>query len=280
MSTKIYTGFRLEAESFEAASRAIDDFQQNLEPRIDEKLGKLLVNIATKKLDDIHLGKASPKKTSLLMEAWHEYMDSAAERKRGGESRPGWDFGVSLTLLPFEGKVYGIFYSGDREFQKLWMDRPDVSDFAYWNNSDPDESVSEEAWAERGRVWDAIFEKCSIPAKVGFSRDCSEESPFPSIEYISRNLEKLIPEWERRVSFAVEEIFLDNRIKALGETRESMNFAAYSKIRNDKSPDVALEKQIIRLSVEKQLKKEIGHGDLGVPLPEPEPASAAKPKPR
>ena len=31
-----------------------------------------------------------------------------------------------------------------------------IKDFAYWDNTDPDEEVSEEEWEERERVWDSI----------------------------------------------------------------------------------------------------------------------------
>ena len=37
----------------------------------------------------------------------------------------------------------------------LWKKKY-IKDFAYWDNTDPDEEVSEEEWEERERVWDSI----------------------------------------------------------------------------------------------------------------------------
>lgn len=42
---------------------------------------------------------------------------------------------------------------GSLDFLK---EMPEITDYAYWNNTDPDENVSAEEWEERGEVWNRI----------------------------------------------------------------------------------------------------------------------------
>lgn len=67
-----------------------------------------------------------------------------------------------FTLIPdiafffFEGKVYGEIFNDNYGIRKTLIEKEYIKDFAYWDNTDPDEEVSEEEWEERERVWDSI----------------------------------------------------------------------------------------------------------------------------
>lgn len=57
----------------------------------------------------------------------------------------------------FEGKVYGSTFLDNYGIRKILIEKGYIKDFAYWDNTDPDETVSDEEWNERQRVWD-IFD--------------------------------------------------------------------------------------------------------------------------
>ncbi len=267
MSTKIYTGFKMEAESFEEAAKKIDSFQKKLAPIVQEKLGKMLLRWATQKIDEACMaGEAIPEKA--FSSVFSEYLDRGAERSAAKMRNPGMDFGVSMTLFPFEGRVYGMLFAEDRDLESLWKKEPGVLDFAYWNNSDPDETVSEEEWDERARVWEEIFKTESIPARAGFSRDCAEETPMLDPDFLRENFERLLPAWSERVEGIAKEIFLQNKVK--GENQETLTVSKILRLANDKSPEANLEREVIRLAVEKKLPREISKKMLGIYCPEQE----------
>ena len=73
-----------------------------------------------------------------------------------------WELNKDHNPLPemcfyfFEGKVYGSLFHDNYGIRKVLLEGEYIKDFAYWDNTDPDEEVSEEEWDERERVWDSI----------------------------------------------------------------------------------------------------------------------------
>lgn len=61
-----------------------------------------------------------------------------------------------IAFFFFEGKVYGSIFLDSYGIRKTLIEKGYIKDFAYWDNTDPDEEVSEEEWNERQRVWDSI----------------------------------------------------------------------------------------------------------------------------
>ena len=61
-----------------------------------------------------------------------------------------------IAFFFFEGKVYGSTFLDNYGIRKTLIEKGYIKDFAYWDNTDPDEEVSEEEWNERQRVWDSI----------------------------------------------------------------------------------------------------------------------------
>lgn len=75
---------------------------------------------------------------------------------------------VELVLFPFEGNVYGIPFGMLSSYKDVsW-----IKEFGYWDNTDPDETATEEEWAERRRVWKAVLVgegKSGIPGECGLT---------------------------------------------------------------------------------------------------------------
>ena len=61
-----------------------------------------------------------------------------------------------IAFFFFEGKIYGSTFNDNYGIRKTLIEKGYIKDFAYWDNTDPDEEVSEEEWDERERIWDAI----------------------------------------------------------------------------------------------------------------------------
>lgn len=69
------------------------------------------------------------------------------------------DFSVQIYLRFYEGFTYilpsrgiGIQFDFDRLMKRL----PLIEPFAYWDNTDPDETVTAEEWEYREEVWNAL----------------------------------------------------------------------------------------------------------------------------
>lgn len=61
-----------------------------------------------------------------------------------------------IAFYFFEGKVYGSTFLDSYAIRKTLIEKGYIKDFAYWDNTDPDEEVSKKEWNERQRVWDAF----------------------------------------------------------------------------------------------------------------------------
>jgi hypothetical protein len=64
---------------------------------------------------------------------------------------------ATIIAIPHSGEVYGLFFGGAREMQKLFSELPEVEGYSYWNNVDPDEDVSPEEWSRRGDIWEVLL---------------------------------------------------------------------------------------------------------------------------
>ena len=79
------------------------------------------------------------------------------------------DFSVSMSILPIHNKILMLPYAENDAFYKVLTENEYFEEYGYWNNTDPDENVSEEDWAERKRDWDEALEGIGIPAENGFT---------------------------------------------------------------------------------------------------------------
>lgn len=69
--------------------------------------------------------------------------------------RNPFDFDVSITVRELDGRFYlvphcDMMMRSVLDFLKV---EPGLRDFAYWNNTDKPDEVSERSWAERERTW-------------------------------------------------------------------------------------------------------------------------------
>lgn len=119
---------------------------------------------------------------------WHyattQVMDRQKEIKKTGFRDGPVDFSFDLAILPHETGVYGRIYTERGAWQRLWMEKDFIEEFAYWDDSEPNEDIPQDEWEERGRIWDEIFDRSlnDAPSMCGFGADCTFESRWVRID--------------------------------------------------------------------------------------------------
>lgn len=165
MSTKIYNGYKLNLK-WDEVPEWVQRHQATFNACAESILTTQLLSSAVRLLDKKWVGlvrhhrdgaelvadeERSDQNASALSTAWIAQMD------RSPQDRERDDMETSLVAIPHQGEVYALFYGGHRDMTKLFDAIPEVTEYNYWNNSDPDEDVSEEDWKTRGAIWDKLL---------------------------------------------------------------------------------------------------------------------------
>lgn len=172
MSTKIYGGHLL-AEGLDvfdapAAIRAVCDSIR------DRRDAKLLVGMAVSAGDHRALGsrETAPQGAlgsalagdSLLTGALLRYMD---EQHRADPALRWHDphrLEVSFGRDPLTGRIAVHVYEEGGQYATALREAGVLIEYAYWNNTDRPDEVSEVEWAERRDLWDRILPRFDPPA--------------------------------------------------------------------------------------------------------------------
>ena len=154
MSTKIYTGFRFKTKDWNAIHRMLMRYRQQLEPLVKDKIVDMYARLSTKALDcracNIDLIKNDKK--SAYTWALDTIESRIKETRKTGLRDPLIDFDCEIALLPLSnGVVLGIIYTEQQEFINLWMRKKNVEEYAYWNNTDPPDHITEKEWQQRSK---------------------------------------------------------------------------------------------------------------------------------
>lgn len=260
MSTKIYSGFELQGQSLESALVFLQQIRRDLREQARQRSASIVANLSCGIYDRAFLGWPSSEDEPAMTSARRKGIEKVKARQQEIKSThgrdPAVDFEFQLILVPFEGRLFGVCYTEQPDFLKYWNARPGVKDFAYWNNSDAPDSVSEVEWAERKRIWDGIFAKSSIPAEVGY---CVDVLPVEGMGTDFRGGDEMyFPTLEARAkSLALEGLLqaLDKEGRAVSELSQVMRLSH--------SPEVA---QVAK-ELESVLKANLNFADLNGELP-------------
>ena len=205
MSTKIFNGFRFSFQDLGHIQEAIMEWRADLRILHQQAANRFVAEIATNMIDDESIRPGSHSGEMPLMKAINLLWGRQSEIKKSQRRDPSVDFEFTLALMPFEGRIYGIVYTEQHEWLRLWMEKPFVEDFGYWDNTDAPEEVPDSEWQERARVWRAIFEPAimSAPSMAGFAADCTHEALMPDSEHVADCAPSLIQRAARRAKFKV-----------------------------------------------------------------------------
>jgi hypothetical protein len=198
MSTKIYGGFKFANPDLTVIHSQLMDWRNELRPLHQQAANAFVAEIAIHMFDTARMRPGSHTGETPLMEAISALWDRQAKVTKIHLRDPLVDFEFAVSLMPFEGQVYGIAYTEQREWHSLWMAKPFIVDFAYWDNTDPPEDLPDEEWQERDRAWDSIFKSAimSAPSMAGFTAECTHDTLMPDTE----NVVAALPAFEDRVT--------------------------------------------------------------------------------
>lgn len=87
---------------------------------------------------------------------------------------PDLDLGCKVCIFPLEHKTLGLFAGGlglSGKDHEMFMRQPWVQDYAYWDSTDPDETVPPAEWKQRELDWDEALPGIGIPKNTGLIRE-------------------------------------------------------------------------------------------------------------
>jgi hypothetical protein len=131
---------------------------------------------------------------------------------------PEIDVDCMVSIFPIKRKFFGrislgskliaIFHTEQKEYEKHWNALNEVSYYGYWNNTDPEEGVSDRAWKKRKLDWDEAIPGYMI--KDAFRVDIIKG--FPNRENITpETVLPYIPSLEERSKRVAYDLLSDRK---------------------------------------------------------------------
>lgn len=161
MSTKIYVAYRIRPgikfwHVVETIKRqAKHDVKERLLAFVDE----LAPNVETASSEDyqLFLSHTGDEQAAREMAA-ASGIRKLYRSQLGNAERNPFNFDVSISAHEHRGQVHLIPFCDMtmRNVLDFMANMPELEDFAYWNNTDKPESISDEEWDQRRDTWDAI----------------------------------------------------------------------------------------------------------------------------
>lgn len=194
MSTTIYNGIKFATNDLVEIHEHFMEWRKRVDTLAKEAEGKYIANRVTDEIDNACFYDRPM--DNFLSKVVNDMMDAQREIKKTGRRNPAIDFEFSCSILPHQGKVYGMVFCDQPDWRNEFMELPWVQEFWYWNNTDPPEPTdlpviapfdsvqavyTETAWEGRGQVWDAILDRTndSRPSANGFAAECSPPDRWP-----------------------------------------------------------------------------------------------------
>jgi len=80
------------------------------------------------------------------------------------ERNPTMDFRSEMVFIPYDSKIYAIWYGDDRDWEKYlttlgWEE--------YWYDGRSDGDIPYEEYEARGKIWSKIFDTVDSPSEAG-----------------------------------------------------------------------------------------------------------------
>ncbi len=169
MSTKVYGGFIVDSRFSEAeVERRFQATRKAIRKEGNRLYGRFVGDIIAKVATAYNLGLPAPGeykeilKGSSLLSAANLYLIQERDKNKKENSRfPEHDLDCFWTLYRLttkDGKQVTLCYLSTEQssFVRIFRKMAPVREYAYWNNTDRPDHLSQRAWDERGARWDAI----------------------------------------------------------------------------------------------------------------------------
>ncbi len=251
MSTKIHNGYKINSNDFQKVfnfilkfrDEAIEILKYQCYFRMAKNCSFFYDSISTnfelpliqKMVDNRleYLKDENKKEKTIFSLVSNQIEDYYQDGEKNHARHPPDDFTCQLALLPFENKFYILLFAEDKVLIEIWKEKDLVSEFMFWNNTDPPDELTEREWSERQRIWDGILDdQCisSIPSTGGLTMNyipnfwtfCpgkflySQEERDEMIDIINNN----IPSFEDRLKKISRKIAFNEEYKKIAEKLE------------------------------------------------------------
>jgi len=215
MSLKLYYGFRFTGPDIADLMVRLSDWRRELDALKKDKEAALMARLFTKRFDMATLGR--PVEGGIDLSAiWREIRDRRAKIRATGFRDPEVDFDMDISVFLHEDRWYGLVMTEQNDWTHLWMEKPFIEDFSFWDNTDPPDGISDAAWAARGSTWHAILEPAGwIPARAGLKAEFGDRFRMPPD---TNDVLAAIPDFPTRCIAAARARFIDQVLAALPKT--------------------------------------------------------------
>jgi hypothetical protein len=151
MSTKVYTAYKLKKPS------KFESWIKEVVPKAKDEAKKAIEQVF---IDGFSYEKMEQAESSfnyfsnLIHEVTQQYKQVSIQWERNP-----FNFTVEIAIYLHDGEYYVIPY-GDmyvRDVLNFLKEDENLTDFAYWNNTDKPDDKSQQEWDARGEIWHDIF---------------------------------------------------------------------------------------------------------------------------
>lgn len=229
MSFTVYNGYKFPVLPLPDIHEGIQLMRKTLSELAIAKQKQRQISLATGILDRHALGLPNDGYPGYLTAeeiAGHSPLSLAfkiTEKLHKSKRRePEDDYACELILFPRQDKNLAILFADDERFLDVLTKTPwfqghiDLTPYPYWDNSDPDENVTEAEWQQRKMEWDEAL-KNHTPAMSGFTATLTPPTILPI--YKEEIQLKDLPTKETRVASLARSAAINARMK--GQTPEN-----------------------------------------------------------
>jgi hypothetical protein len=264
MSTKIYTGFKIDSMDILEIQTILNGHHKLVKEITKEKIIEHLIKSAVEDFDKDIINKKDTDK-NYISEANYEMEERQRNIKKTMSRDPDVDFEVEIALFPFEGNFYGIYHTEKSDFYDNLLTNPKITEFNYWNNSDHPEKMTEKEWEERARIWNTIFDGNELQCEIGFTKKYNSYPPQPEIEEIIERWDSFVPKFEKRLKYWSSIIYAEREFNKLSE-KERSSISNYIRIDRDNSDEANAKRAEVKKELENILIKDLTPELLGLPI--------------
>ena len=154
VSTKIHNGYRWRPETAPDPFYLAAVFRLVVEPVRNEAYLRRLIADAVAIIDSPNGG--GPSKAPLFEAARNGKREADAAAAKG--LRSIYDFGCQIVMLRDDGDpdaLYLLTYT-EVDIDAAMLSIPGMTEYRYWNNTDPPDDVTPTEWQTRAATWDRV----------------------------------------------------------------------------------------------------------------------------
>lgn len=280
MSTKIYGGFRITqpgATDFLSMQALLNEMSAKLTELARTETNKHVLRSAIDRFDQDSLRKAGLINTAeaegverdpdedardgYITFAILRLLERGAKVEQTHQRDPSIDMSCEVVLLPHASGLYGIAYAENRAIENAFFASEGIERFAYWNNTDRPDDVTEEDWGARRRLWHALLPGSGVPAECGLSRKLSPVTVMPSVKEVVEfwhHHPKVTPSFADRIRMYVIDAVADALVAELPPSNSLAPVArAIRRARDSDEPEIVALRSRLEAPIREALIEDI-----------------------